>query len=234
MKARLATIVALGWLALAPSSPGAQASEPDADEVALEAFLDSCSEAWQDVRTLRVHFRQTKELAVLRRARKSSGTVLVKDGRVAMVVNDEHGAVEMRLAVRDREARIHYPRLARLEIYALEEGRGAPTPFPLFGSDLRALERDYRMELERRDDGQAELRLTPRDERAAIRSVRMRFRDHRVRELEQVGSEGSRVRLAVLRYEPGVEIADEDLELEVPADTEIVRVLDPRRERSDE
>jgi len=222
---------ALVTLLLTVAGAAQDEAEASAD---VRAFLDRCTEAWSDVRTLRVHFTQTKELTILRRPRKSRGRVHVKDGRVLMVVANERGEVEMRLAVDAGEARLHYPKLARLEIYALDDGRSAPTPFPLFGHDLRALERDHRITIQALPDEVTELRLVPRAEGSAVRTLTMRFREHRVRSLEQVNVNGDKVVLTIERYEPGVEIADEELELDVPPDTEVVRVADPRGRSADD
>ena len=50
--------------------------------------------------------------------------------------------------------------------------------------------------------------------------------------MEQVNVNGDRVVLAIERYEPNVEIDDDDVRLDVPEGTEIVRVLDPRAAKS--
>ena len=198
--------------------------EPDSASPEVRAFLAECSQAWDDVRTLRVRFQQTKELVILRRPRRSQGTIWVKDGRVLMRVANEKGDVEMVLGVDRGEARMYYPKLARVEVYALGAKAQAPTPFPLFSNDLTALPADYRIELRRIED-EVELDLVPKDEESAIRKVTMRFHDRRVRRMEQVNVNGDKVVLSIETYEPNVEVREEDVRLVVLEGTEVVRVL---------
>ena len=231
MKTLWRTLLLIAACATNAWTQSAEPSDAQAREVEVRAYLEACSEAWNDVRTLRVRFTQTKELAILRRPRKSNGSVHVKHGRVLMTVANEGGNVEMQLAVENREARLFYPSLARLEIYALGAEQAAPTPFPLFGNDLRALNTDYRIEMTTLPDEAVELRLEPRAKGSSIKQVLMQLADHRVRRMEQVNVNGDRVVLAIERYEPNVEIKDEDVQLDVPEGTEVVRVLDPRSGR---
>ncbi|MGE0707588.1 MAG: outer membrane lipoprotein carrier protein LolA [Planctomycetota bacterium] len=214
-----------------PSPAPSPEPEPPAPEV--KAFLAEWAQAMRDVRTLRVRFKQTKRLRILKRPLVREGETLLKDGRVLMTVRGPDGQPETELLVVPGEARLHYPRLKRLEVFPLGEGRAPPTPFPLFGQDLEQLPRLYRLQLLREEqpkerEGQPAgeplrtLVLVPRDEQAPLRETRMSFRGTTVVAVEQRNARGDAVRIEVSRFEKNPALEGE-LRLEPAPGTEVVR-----------
>ena len=198
---------------------GAQDASPE-----VRAFLSAWGERMRDVRTLRVEFVQTKKLRILRRPLVSRGTTLLRGERVLMTVRDAEGAVETALLVSDGEARLHVPRLARVEVYPLGKGAPPPTPFPLFGADLDRLPDAYRLRLEE-VQGDPVLVLEPRAADSPIVETRMRFRDYVVRQVTQRTRRGDALELEVTAFERNADLSGERLELEVGPETEVVYPL---------
>lgn len=215
------------WLATAPGAnadgPG---DTPEGASPAVQQLLSRWARGLRGLSSLRVTFRQTKTLRVLRRPRVSDGVALVK-GRKVKLVTRRGGAVETELLVGD-DVRLHYPRLKRLEVYP-REGRGGSLPFPLFGGDVEALPADFHLQVIEADETQT-LVMRPRlaeGETAPYREARMTFatvgEGLRVASLVQLGTRG-RVEIEVRRWEPGAAIADAALQLAIPAGTEVVRL----------
>lgn len=181
----------------------------------------------QDVRSLRVSFTQTKKLRFLRRPLVSKGTTLLKGKRVLMVVTNKAGQRETEILVASGEARIHYPRLRRLEIYPLGKQAAPPTPFPLFGTDLKQLPKTYKLELEKTKD-RTVLVLVPRAKGAKVTETRMRFSGTTIKEVVQKGRRGAKVELVITKFEKNPKLDDASLKLETPKGTKVIRVL-PRK-----
>lgn len=210
--------------AQAPTQP---AEAPPSPEVL--AFLREWSEAMRDVRTLRVRFKQTKELRILRRPLVREGETLLRGRTVLMVTRDKRGAVETELLVTPSEARLHHPRLKRLEVFPISEGSAPPTPFPLFGSDLEELPTRYRLALEEHPaqgeqaHDERTLVLVPRDPKSPLAETRMRFRGTRILQVAQRSRRGDSVKIDVTRFERNVEI-ERKLELKIAPGTKVSRL----------
>jgi hypothetical protein len=217
----------------APSAtPTQPADAPPSAEVL--AFLAEWSEAMRDVRSLRVRFKQTKRLRILRRPLVREGETLLVGRTVLMVTRDKRGKVETELLVTPSEARLHHPRLKRLEVFPITPGAAPPTPFPLFGSDLEDLPTRYRLSLELHPskEGRAEgeqtedertLVLVPRDPKSPLAETRMRFRGTRILQVAQRSRRGDSVQIDVTRFERNVEI-ERKLELKIAPGTKVSRL----------
>lgn len=208
-----------------PSPEGGELDGAPSAEV--KAFLGEWAEAMQDVRTLRVRFKQIKELRILKKPLIRTGETLLSGREVLMVVRGRDGQPETELLVSPGEARMHYPRLKRLEVFPLGEGAAPPTPFPLFGTDLERLPERYRLRLERDASERRVLVLLPRDERSPISETRMTFSSKplRIALVEQRNRRGDNVKIVVSSFEKNVEI-ERKLELRPAPGTKTVR-LDP-------
>lgn len=193
------------------------------------AFLAEWSEAMRDVRTLRVSFKQTKRLRILRRPLVREGETLLVGRRVLMVTRDKRGKVETELLVTPDEARLHHPRLKRLEVFPITPGAAPPTPFPLFGSDLEDLPTRYRLSLEQhpaegeQTEDEQTLVLIPRDPKSPLAETRMRFRGTRIVQVAQRSRRGDSVKIDVTRFERNVEI-ERKLELKIAPGTKVSRL----------
>jgi len=213
----------LWGLLLTTCSLLASAQEQTAPEV--QAFLASWARKMRGARTLHVRFEQSKKLRVLRKARKSTGEAWLKGKRLHMVVRDLQGVVEVELLVDGNEAKILYPGLKRLEIYPLDKQRAAPTPFPIFGGDVEALPKTYRIRLTRSKTADL-LLLTPRDAKASLREMRIWFKPgtQQVSALEQVTRRGDRVRMDIRAFEINADLSQHELALRVPPGTKVSRL----------
>lgn len=211
--------VTLGALSLSLAlSAVADEETPDA----AREFLAAWARDLAGVRTLHVRFAQTKTLRILRRPRMSRGEVFVAEGRMRMVVTDLAGEVEIELAVAEGEARILYPRLARLEIYPATAQSASRAPFPIFGGDVEALARFHRVRLEQ-ESGDEVLVLSPREPDSPVRETRMRFRDRKLLEVGQVDSRGDSVAIAIEAFDVNPDLPEGALLLVVPPGTVVFR-----------
>jgi len=210
-----------------PSAPTQPAEAPPSPEVL--AFLAEWSEAMRDVKTLRVSFKQTKRLRILRKPLVREGETLLKGRTVLMTTRDKRGKVETELLVTPTEARLHHPRLKRLEVFPITPGAAPPTPFPLFGSDLADLPTRYRLSLEEhpaqgeQTKDERTLILVPRDPKSPLAETRMRFRGTRILQVAQRSRRGDSVKIEVTRFERNVAI-ERKLELEIAPGTKISRL----------
>jgi hypothetical protein len=206
----------------ATPSPATKKAAPKADP-AVRAFLKEWAASMKDVKTLRVRFKQTKKLRILKRPLVRSGETLLKGRHVLMTVLGKDGKPEIELLVIPGEARLHYPRLKRLEVFKLGEGRTPPTPFPLFGTDLETLPQRYRLSLSQGKDkekGQRTLVMIPRAKGAPIQETRMVFRGTTIVRIEQKNRRGDRVIIVVERFERNPKI-ERSLELKPAPGTQI-------------
>ena len=225
----LASIGALAFLAKA-----------SADDVPADAraFLKGWAEKMRGVRSLRVEFDQTKELRILRKPLVSHGVALLKGKRLLLVVTGKDGEreTELQVDVEKGEARIHYPKLKRLEVVELGKG-GAPAsaPFPIFGGDVEALPETYSVRLEKAGPSDDEavrdkdvLVLVPRETRAGETKGEMRMvfaRNFEISEVRQVDAKGNRVRVAIRKFQVNPELDDSSVALDVPEGTKVVRLF---------
>lgn len=182
-----------------------------------------------DVRTLRVRFKQTKRLRILRKPLVRVGETLLKGRTVLMVTRDARGKVETELLVTPTEARIHHPRLKRLEVFPISPGAAPPTPFPLFGSDLADLPTRYVLKLEEHPASgeqahdERTLVLVPRDPKSPLAETRMRFRGTRILQVAQRSRRGDRVEIDVTEFKRNV-IIDHELKLKIAPGTKVSRL----------
>lgn len=205
------------------------AQEPDAspaDDTPAEVreFLAGWAAKMSTVRTLEVRFTQTKHLRMLRKPLVSTGYALLDGPHLLMVIEDGKGGIKTALQVAPGEARLYSPSHKRLEVFELREGAPPPTPFPLFGGDVQALPRDYRIRLEAEENGTDLLVFTPRAEDPTVSEFRMWFRDHTVVAVEQRGARGDTVTMTIEKFEINPTLAPGALELALDPETEVVRV----------
>ncbi|MBI3723250.1 outer membrane lipoprotein carrier protein LolA [bacterium] len=217
---RAALLAALGLVGLVAT---ARADDVPAD---ARAFLKAWAERMRGVRSLRVEFDQTKELRILKRPLVSHGVACLKGKKLLMVVSkDGERETELQVDVEKGEARLHYPKLKRVEV--VEIGKGAQTPasapFPIFGGDVEALPETYSVKLEKETDGAERdvLVLTPRERKGAA-EMRMFFDKGEISEVRQVDAKGDKVRVVVKKFEKNPELDDAAVALEVPEGTKVV------------
>lgn len=205
------------------ASPAPSASPADAPAEApsaeVQAFLKEWAEAMREVRTLRVRFKQTKKLRILKRPLIREGETLLKGRRVLMVTRGADGEPETELLVTPDEARLFHPRLKRLEVFPIAPGSAPPTPFPLFGSDLADLPQRYRLRLEvHPEPGERTLILVPRAASSPLAETRMRFRGTRILRVAQKSRRGDEVVIEVSAFEINPTL-DGELQLVIPEGT---------------
>jgi hypothetical protein len=196
---------------------------PEAPSAEVRAFLAEWTEAMRDVKTLRVAFKQSKKLRILRKPLVREGETLLKGSRVLMITRGKSGEPETELLVTPSEARLYHPRLKRLEVFPIAPGSAPPTPFPLFGSDLKDLPARYRLRLEAHAKGERTLILIPRDPKSPLTETRIRFRGTRILKVSQRNRRGDRVEIEVSRFERNVKI-ERKLELKIAPGTKISRL----------
>jgi hypothetical protein len=229
----------------------AAAGEHDAQRLSpdVRKVLDRWAETVRDLRTLRVEFEQDKYLKYLRKPRTSRGVTLLVGRQMLMQVFAKDGALETAMSLRGDELRILYPSLGKLEIYPVDPTTPRSSPFPLLVDDLDALARDQDLRVERpegEDEDVAVLVMTPKPDEdegadeaedggrgrrspptADIVEVRIRFENGRMTEVAQRGRSGSRNVMRIRAFEVNGDLDVEDLRLEIPEGTEVIRIVPP-------
>jgi len=191
------------------------------------AFLADWSAAMADVRSLRVRFKQTKTLRLLRKPRVSEGLTVLKGERLHMTVT-RGGQPEIELAVGGGEARLYYPKRKTVEVYALDGGPPPESPFPLFSGDVAQLAETHALELTRTPGELDQLVMVPKDPESKTARVVMRFREFKVVEVEQTTRRGDTVKIEVSEFAVNAEVAEGELELELPDDVKVVEGVSGR------
>ena len=225
----LSRAMALALAAVAPRAP-AEELAPRAPQPATAAERDAFLAAWarklETVKSLEITFRQEKRLKVLRSPRLSQGELAYREGKLRVTVRGKDGEVESEILMRDGELKIHYPRLARLEVLELGRepaGAGPALAIPFFAADPRELGKTHKVTLER---GAAadKLILAPKDAKSPVKRVELVLVGHEVREYRQVDASGDEVRMEVLTARVNGELAAQRFELKVPPETKVVRL----------
>jgi len=193
----------------------------------LDSFLDAWAEKAKGVRSLSLRFRQEKKLRILRRPKISEGELLYAGEQLWVRMRGRTGDVESELLLKDGELRILYPRLKRLEVLDVGEGKsgkgfGVGTSIPFFAGDPREAKRDYEVTLERRKESDF-LTLTPRAENARVKRLELELVDFEVRRYRQLEKNGDEMHFEVLSVEINPEVPEGSFELKVPRGTRIVR-----------
>ena len=175
--------------------------------------------------TLRVEFRQTKTLPVLKKPRVSDGVALVRAGVVRLSMSRD-GALELDLVADAERLRLYYPALKRVEV--MPRG-GAPAgsggPLPLASGDVLALARDHVVTVLGRDGAALRIGLVPRETtRASYRALELVLAEDRLVQLVQRGTRGEVAVLDILRWDVGTDLDPKTLELVVPPGTEVIDV----------
>ncbi len=217
----------------APDAPSAEGVAPEVRE-----YLAQLEAKSRELTSIALHFRQEKRLKFLRRPRRSRGELWYSDGRLAMIVRSEKGAVESHLVAADGRLRIFYPALKRLEVMDLRVGGGREAkttqaiPF-LTGDwqktiDLYAIkmqrQRSGSHELDEAGDDSVTLDLRPRAVDSPLESIRLALKDHRVVEYHQRERGGNEVHLEVVKWQTNVKVSQRRFRLDVPAGTKTVEV----------
>ncbi len=212
-------------------------SASTADSAEIDRFLEAWSKQLGDLDSLEVRFRQEKKLKILRRPLVSKGRIRLVKGRLLCEVFDRDGKLQSALGIREGVLKLYYPKLKRLEIVKLGDTTAPMAAFPVFGTDPAAMKRDFHLSLQEaspRDAGPSDagkpryqLTLTPKTPGAPLRTMRLHFEGHEVREVEQVDKNGDRVRMIIETFVRPAEIDPADLEIRVAPGT--VEVWPTRR-----
>ncbi len=209
-----------------------------------KAFLEELARCSGETRSLRVRFRQEKQLRILRRPRRAVGDLAYADGKLSIVVKNDKGDVETRLLSRDGELKILYPTLRRLEVFPASDGQPRNTAsfaqsatVPLFTGDWLRLEDEYDVTMahltprQSAIDGSDEspekwtrLSLVPRESSASVERIEIVFRDYRIHEYRQIERSRDELRMEILEWKVDAKIPEERFRLEVDSRTKIVRV----------
>lgn len=208
-------------IALIGAAAFARADDP-APEV--REFLKSWAAKMRDVRSLRVEFTQTKELKILRRPLVSHGRALLKGKKLLMTIDSASGEreTELQVDVDKGEARMYYPRLARVEVIEIGKSGSPPgsTPFPIFGGDVEALPETNATRLEG-----TTLVLVPRDAESQVAEMRMEFKDGQIVGVAQKNKKGDALSIKIERFDKNADVSDKDVELAIPDGTKVVKMF---------
>lgn len=222
-------------------------SASTADSAEIDRFLEAWSRQLGDLDSLELRFRQEKKLKILRRPLVSKGKIRLVKGRLLCEVFDRDGKLQSALSIRKGVLKLYYPKLKRLEIVKLGDSNAPMAAFPVFGTDPAAMKRDFHLSLKEvspkgaspsdagpSDAGPSDagkpryqLTLTPKTPGASLRTMRLHFEGHEVREVEQVDKNGDRVRMIIEAFVRSAEIDPADLEIRVAPGT--VEVWPTRR-----
>ena len=197
------------------------ATEPKKSE--LDQFIDGWSSEYKDLKTLEIHFQQTRKLKILKRPLKSTGIICMAEGQLLCTVKNSRGEVESILHISKKTLQLHYPKLKRLESFEVGTSRTPAMAFPIFGMDSSALTREFKISLESKDK-EKRLVLIPKNPRALIDSMTLIFRDGEIREVEQREKNDNTTRMRIVKFIRNPKIKAADLELRVPAGTKRVKM----------
>ena len=200
----------------------------------LDSFLDAWAEKAKTVRSLSLRFRQEKKLRILRRPKVSEGELVYAGEQLWVCMRGRTGEVESELLLKDGELKILYPRLKRLEVLDVGEGKsgkgfGMETSIPFFSVDPRQAKKDYDVTLEHRKESDF-LTLTPRAENSRVKRLELELVDFEVRRYRQLEKNGDEMRFEVLSVKINPEVSAGRFELEVPRGTRTVRPVAGRPE----
>jgi outer membrane lipoprotein-sorting protein len=197
------------------------------------AIMTAIDEKVGRITDLRADFEQQKHTPLLKKPLISSGKVLLKGSQTHWDIQKPEPTVMFMDA---KEIRLYYPKQSMLEIYPIEGDLGSLAASPL--PRLEILKRFF--SFERIDpaelDPQADvektlaLRMTPTDD-----SLRQHVREVRVLLSRETGfilraetrdTDGDRTMLIFSNPQADTGLRDEELRLNVPANTTISRPLD--------
>ena len=204
-----------------------------AEDEALKKQLDDIDARAAKIKDFTADFRQDKFTALLKKPLVSSGKIRVAGPVIRWDTDKPEPAV---LLSDGKEVRMYYPSQKLLEVYPIDQRLGdlAASPLPKLAT-LRghfSIERTDAKAFPKLPKGREvlALRLVPSDE--ALREhvdhvdVLLDIEAAHILELEIIDADGDRthVTFSAFRLDTGLKPAD--LELKVPADTNVSRPLD--------
>lgn len=205
---------------LAALTSGATATDVPVANFELTPTLLAADEKLAAVHSLRADFVQEKRIALLKRPLTSRGTVSMQDGKVLWRTESPRPSAMM---VEGGEIRMYDSEAARVEVYRVEERFSdmAASPVPR----LDVLAENFEIETAEAS-GALVLTLSPRTdllrEQLAEATLTLDMDQGYVREIEIVDQDGDRTSIRFSEVEVNLELDPASLELDVPADTEIV------------
>lgn len=191
---------------------------------AKQAFLQAWGQRLRAMRSLHMAFTQVKHLRQLRQPLEAAGELWLKGETLLYVLKDAAGATELAMRLEPETVRMYYPQLQTLEVFDLGRGQAAGSMMPFLSRDPAAFLRDYDSTL-LVDAGRHILTLVPKDAAAPLAELRLQLEDFRLRRFEQVDKRGNRLVMQVTTFEPNLALSNAQLELHVPAGTNVTHPL---------
>lgn len=199
---------------------------------AKTAFLTTWSERLRGMQSLHMVFRQEKHLRVLRQPLLAHGELWLKGETLLYVLTNTAGATELMVRLDKQTVQTYYPLLQTLEVIDLPTTGGFPQVLAFWQAEPDVLTRDYEVELFLDPAGLHTLRLVPRDVKASVQELRLVLRDFQPQAFVQVEKNGTRVHMHMLTFTINTDVSEAQLQLHVPAGTNIVQPLKPGKSPS--
>lgn len=200
-------------------------SRAQEDEAARWDSLTGLAEQQVRVETYRATFKQEKITPLLRDPIESSGTIRVAGGVSRW---DTLAPYPSTMLISEGELRLFYPEQQTLEIYDLGERLDAMAASPV--PNLALLRESFGLESLAQEDGAVKMLLLPRDEELQknVSEVRVKLDAARgvLTEIEITDPDGDITLLSFESIELNPELEKDDLALEVPVGTKIVKPLE--------
>lgn len=192
---------------------------------AQTAFLTTWSERLRSMRSLHMVFRQEKQLPVLRQPLVAQGELWLKGEALLYVLTNTAGATALLVRLDAQTVQTYYPLLQTLEVIDLQTTGGLSQILAFWHTDPEALTKAYEVALFLDTAGLHTLRLVPREARTSVQEMRLMLRDFQPQAFVQIEKNGTRVHLHILTFTMNAEVSEAQLQLHVPAGTQVVHPL---------
>ena len=218
--AAVLTLLAVLLAALAYASEAEQALLGDAKAT----FLQTWSKRLQAMQSLHMVFTQEKTLRFLRQPLRTQGELWLRGETLRYVLKNATGETELSVRLDPQTVQTYYPLLQTLEVIDLRPTQASPPAVPFLVRDPAILEKTYEITLFAAADGHT-LRLIPRQSQAPIAEMRLTLKDFQPQQFVQIETNGTRLTMQITTFTVNADIRDGQLELPVPAGTQVTRPL---------
>lgn len=216
MKILPGCLLLAAWFGLTANSNGSQSEQ---------AFLQKFQERRQEVQTFAANFVQKKTLTLFDQEKISTGRVLFKTPHRMIWKYETPDKTEM-LVTRDAVS-FYFPSLEQIEVYEINEGKGAAPFFFAFEATADEIKENFAISGPFDVDKLDRVELTPKTEPLAseVKNVTLWLADadYLPRKILINENNGDTTEILLSDIQINQPISDEKLQLEAPEGTEIIR-----------
>lgn len=212
------------WRVLPPGMACASEAARSLIGEAKATFLQTWSERLQAMHSLHMVFTQEKTLRLLRRPLRAQGELWLRGETLRYVLKNAAGETELNIRLDPQTVQTYYPLLQTLEVIDLHTSQAPPLSVPFLVRDPAMLDKAYETALFATSDVHT-LRLVPREPQAPVTEMRLSLKDFQPQQFVQLEKNGTRLTLQIVTFTVNPDISDAQLELHVPAGTQVTRPL---------